>query len=131
MPKKSSQESKPTAFTPVDDFTDETMNRNAKKNGKAKMKNRKVKKNGSTETDSAAENEVSSAPIVASIDDDAALALKLQEEEEKLAKAFSQQAGEDSWAEVTPKKSRRRSNDQTVVDTAATAVQCTEHDLFR
>ena len=48
-------------------------------------------------------------PEVASMDDDAALAFKLQEEEEKLAKAFSSPENEDSWAEVTPKKGRRRS----------------------
>mmetsp|Transcript_10896 Transcript_10896/g.19752 ORF Transcript_10896/g.19752 Transcript_10896/m.19752 type:complete len:487 (-) Transcript_10896:110-1570(-) len=95
-----------------------SMGNNEKKNGKAqkKKKNGTVNENGSVGTEPAMV-EASSSPIpppVASTDDDAALALKLQEEEERLAKALSLPTGEDSWAEVTPKKSRRRSNDPMV-----------------
>lgn len=102
----------------VADSAVKSMGNNKKKNGKAKKKkkNGKVNENGSVGTEPAMV-EASSSPIpppVASTDDDAALALKLQEEEERLAKALSQPAGEDSWAEVTPKKSRRRSNDPMV-----------------
>jgi len=64
---------------------------------------------------------VPTVPEVSFTDDDAALAMKLQEEEEKLAKEFSQPAGEDSWAEVAPKKSRRKSTEPVAGPTATAA----------
>lgn len=94
------------------------------------------KKNGKSESNKATKVETASAPVASppvvsqqpvvppppgfSTDDDAALAAKLQEEEEKLAKAFSEPTAEDSWAEVAPKKSRRKTNEH-VPGPAATA----------
>lgn len=44
--------------------------------------------------------------LEATTQDDEALALKLQQEEEKLAAAYAEATSEDTWAEVAPKKSK-------------------------
>jgi hypothetical protein len=53
------------------------------------------------------------APEVVSTQDDEALALKLQQQEEKLAAADAHSLSEDVWAAVAPKKARRKSQTET------------------
>lgn len=85
------------------------------------------KENGKEDNNTKAEVAKSQEPIAAvapeATHDDAALALKLQEEEQKLAEEANARLSRvneaDSWSEVTPKKSRRRSTEQAAAATSA------------